>query len=386
MAIFRFALTVVLILSASAGAIGCGQAMPAAATETVPERVSTLAELERAIEGSEGPATIAVAPGTYPTLQLRDIRPSSPILIVSQDDARPAVFEGIALRNTSNLEFRNLAIRPPRTGNDVGRYGFLVFKSSDITIDGLSFVGPGAEIERGYVSGLMLRESRRITVTKSYFANFRHGLAMLDLTESRIALNEFERLQTDAIRGGGVSDSRFENNVMTNFRPAKGDHPDGIQLWSTNQKEPGRNIVIVQNLVNRGSGGPTQGIFIRDTRSKLPFERIEIRDNLVLGSLYNGISVMGGNGVTVADNAVYATSDRKSWIRMQKVTEARLTGNSAQQFIFRENMTEVYQQNNSEIAPLDSGHSEKIDAWVNASSGFSGYRGPVLRRLMVEGR
>ena len=386
MAIFRFALTVTAILFASAGAIGCGQAMPAAATETVSQRVSNLAELKQAIESSEGPATIAVAAGTYRTLQLRDIRPSSGIQIVSQDDERPAVFEGIAVRDSSNLEFRNLAIRPPRTGNDAGRYGFLVFKSSDITIDGVSFIGPGAKIERAYVSGLMLRESRRITVTKSYFANFRHGLAMLNLTESRIALNEFERLQTDAIRGGGVSDSRFENNVMTNFRPAKGDHPDGIQLWSTNQKEPGRNIVIAQNLVNRGSGGPTQGIFIRDTKSKLPFEKINIRGNLILGSLYNGISVMGGNDVTVADNAVYATSDRKSWIRMQKVTEGRLTGNSAQKFIFRENLTEVYQQENAEIAPLDFGQAEKIAAWVDASNGFSSYRGPVLNRLMVEGR
>lgn len=386
MAIFRFAFTVAVLLFASAGAIGCGQAMPAAANETAHQRVSTLAELERAIESSEGPAIIAVAPGTYRTLQLRDIRPASRIQIVSQDDERPAVFEGIALRDASNIEFRNLAIRPPQTGNEAGRYGFLVFKSSDIIIDGVSFVGPGAEIERAYVSGLMLRESRRITVMKSYFANFRHGLAMLNLSESRITFNEFENLQTDAIRGGGVSDSRFENNVMTNFRPAKGDHPDGIQLWSTNQKEPGRNLVIAQNLVNRGSGGPTQGIFIRDTKSKLPFENIEIRDNLILGSLYNGISVMGGNGVTVADNAVYATSDRKSWIRMQKVTEARLTGNSAQKFIFRENLAEVLQQENTEIAPLDSGQAEKIAAWVNASSGFSSYRGPVLRRLMVEGR
>lgn len=386
MPLFRSPLLIALALVASAGIAACGQAQTHGAAETTPQRVSTLAELESALMRSDGTSVIEIAPGNYATLELRDIHPKNPVVITSEDGERPSVLEGISLRNTSNLKFHNLAIRPPKTGNKAGRYGFLILQSSDIIIDGLSFVGPGSKIERRYISGLMLRESRRITVTKSYFSNFWHGLSLLNLSDSRIALNEFEGLQTDAIRGGGVSDTRLENNVMTNFRPAKGDHPDGIQLWSTHQNEPGRNIHIAHNLVNRGSGSPIQGIFIRDTYSQLPFENIEIRNNLVLGSLYNGISVMGANGVNISGNAVYGTSDQKSWIRMQKVMEANLTGNSAQQYIFIENLVEVFQKSNFEIPPIDEGQAKKIAEWVENASGFSGYRGPVLRRLMIKGR
>ena len=386
MANYRTSLALVISLFAGVVTTACGQAQSAATTEPKNQSVSTVEDLRKAIEKSDSATVFAVAPGTYHTLELRDVRPKGRIVIVSESNERPAVFKGISLRDTSNLEFRNLAIRPPSDGNGAGRYGFLVLKSSNISIEGLSFVGPGSEIQRHYVSGLMLRESRNVSVTKSYFSNFRHGLAMLELIHSRIALNEFEGLQTDAIRGGGVSDTRIENNVMTNFNPAQGDHPDGIQLWSTNQKEPGRNIYIAQNLVNRGSGGPTQGIFIRDTRSKMPFENIEIRDNLVLGSLYNGISVMGAKGVSVIGNTVFATSDRKSWIRLQKVSQARLTDNAAQVYVFRDNATEVSQIDNAEIPPLDQGQAKKIGDWVDTADGFSGYRGPVLRRLMTEGR
>lgn len=78
------------------------------------------------------------------------------------------------------------------------------------------------------------------------------------------------------VAGQTLLHSRF----ISFFVPAEGDQPDGIQLWSTQQEEPGRNITLRDNLVAKGGGGHAQGIFIRDTFRQLPFENIGISGNI----------------------------------------------------------------------------------------------------------
>ena len=374
---------VILALCLTLGLISCGNAFSNQGAPGQQISASSMPELTSALERAGPNTIITVAPGNYPALKIRGLDFAGPVTIRSVDDANPAVLEGFSIRDSSNIVLQNLAIRPPQGGNGLTRYGALIMQSSDIVIDGLSFVGPGGNRKSPYASAMMLRRSNSVTLTRSYFANFRHGVEMLDLTGSRLALNEFERLQIDAIRGGGVSDTRIENNVMTGFHPAEKDHPDGIQLWSTNQKEPGRNIVIAENLVARGRGAPTQGVFIRDTHRTLPFETIEVRRNMVLGGLFNGIAVDGARGVLVQDNSVMGRSDQKSWIRLQRVRDARSSGNIAQQFLSLDNASEPRQIGNSEVGAVDSGQAQLIRDWVANTPGFADYRGPVLRRLMA---
>ena len=374
---------VVLVVCLAFALMSCGNALSNDGAPGQSITVSSLSQLTSAVDRAGPAKVITVAPGNYDTLQIRGLNFSRPVIIRSADDERPAIFKGFSIRDSSNITLQNLAIRPPASGNDLNRYGAIVMKSDGIVIDGLSFVGPGNTRNSVYASAIMLRLSRDVTLIRSYFANFRHGVEMLDLTGSRIALNEFERLQTDAIRGGGVSDTRIENNVMTNFSPAENDHPDGIQLWSTNQKEPGRNIVIAENLVARGQGAPTQGIFIRDTHRQLPFEEIEVSRNLILGGLYNGIAVDGAHIVIVRENIVMGRSDQKSWIRLQRIRNARSIENIAQQFLSLDNKMEPLQAGNSEVAALDRGQAHVISSWVKKTRGFAEFRGPVLRRLLA---
>ncbi|WP_083800400.1 right-handed parallel beta-helix repeat-containing protein [Erythrobacter sp. SD-21] len=366
---------------------GCAQAQanPEVQATTV-VTVASLDELTDHLNARRVPERIALAPGRYETLSLSNREFSSEVTLTSADANSPAILDGLKLRAVNNLTISNIAVRPSNDSGGAGRYGMLVLESSNIIIDGVAFVGPGAEISRHYVAGLMLRESVGLTVRRSYFRNFRHGMAMLEVTKTRIVLNEFEGLQTDAIRGGGVADLLIQNNVMTDFRPAEGDHPDGIQLWSTRQKKPGRNIVIEGNLVARGQGSPTQGVFIRDTKLQLPFEKVAIRNNLVLGSLYNGIAVTGAVGVVVEDNSVYSTSDRKSWIRLQSVAQAVSRDNTALQFIYRDNADPVLDEGNAINQPVDVAQPSIIRNWVANVSGFSEYQGPVLGRLLAKGR
>ena len=372
-----------LALCLTFGLVSCGNAFSEQADVTQIETVTTMTALNAAVLKATPGSAIEVAPGNYPFLEIKGVGFDQPITIRSAEEARPATFEGFSIRNSNNINLQNLAIRPKLRMNEPSRYGAIVLKSKNIGIDAVSFVGPLIGPKKAYNMAIMLRLSRNISLTRSYFANFRHGVGMLELNGSRIALNEFERLQTDAIRGGGVSGIRIENNVITNFSPAPGDHPDGIQLWSTNQRDPGRDIVIAENLVARGQGDPIQGIFIRDTFKELPFEDIEVRRNLVLGGLYNGISVNGVEKLLVRDNTVIGRSDQKSWIRIQRSRDARSSSNIAQQFLSIDNGVEPQQTGNSEVAPLDSGQAQVISQWIENTRGFAEYRGPVLRRLMA---
>ena len=374
-----------LFLPSALGIGACGNATAVQISSDGTARASSTAELQNLLKNSRGLKTILVAPGDYDTLKLTNVRFSDRVVIQAASAKQAPTFQGIHLRNVHNLTIRNVAVKPTGSADPAARYGALLYGSQNVELDGLAFVGPGKRIDRSYLAGVMLRSSKNIVLTRSYFANFRHGLELLNVDSAQITLNEFEKLQTDAIRGGGVNRILIANNVITGFSPRKGDHPDGIQLWSTNQKKPGTDIEIRGNLVARGKGAATQGIFIRDTKLKMPFERLNIADNLIIGGLYNGISVSGASGVTVSNNCVVSRSDQKSWIRLGHTRQMRVANNIATEYLYNGKANAKMKSKNRVNRAYDGSSSPIIAEWLRVTPGFEGYRGPVLRRLLKGG-
>src|SRR3546814_18773048 len=64
---------------------------------------------------------------------------------------------------------------------------------------------------------------------------------------------------------------------------------------------------------------------------------VTISDNIVLGGMYNGISVGNATGLVMTDNVVGAYTDQKSWLRIENSTDVVLTGNSASTFLLKSN-------------------------------------------------
>ena len=371
-----------LFLPLSLGIGACGNATTVQVSSDGTARAASLAELQQVLRNSRGLKRVLLAPGDYGTLNLRGIRFPSKVVIEGADPRRAPTFRGLVLRDVGNLAIRNVAVKPTGKADPASRYGALLMGSDDIELDGVAFVGPGPGIDRSYLAGVMLRSGKNIVVSRSYFKNFRHGLELLNVENTRIVLNEFEKLQTDAIRGGGVNRLLIANNVMTGFSPRPKDHPDGIQLWSTNQKKPGTDIEIRGNLVARGNGAPTQGVFIRDTKLKMPFERLKIADNLIIGGLWNGISVSGAHGVTITNNCVVSRSDQKSWIRLGHSRQMQVTRNIAVQYLYNGKNNASLAKKNRKGHSYDGPASPIIAEWLRVTPGFEDYRGPVLRRLL----
>jgi len=161
------------------------------------------------------------------------------------------------------------------------------------------------------------------------------------------------------------------NNVFTDFYPINtggaGDHPDAIQLWSTNQDEPGRNITIADNLVYRGNGSPIQGVFIRDTFDNLPFEDVNVSGNVILGGLYNGVSVDGVIGGEVSNNLVIGFPDQRSFLRVIMEEDFAVDNNFATSYAFA-TRDSAYLENNPLIDDSIEFVDEAIAAWTQSGS------------------
>lgn len=317
--------------------------------------VSNAVELRAAMVAAKGGETIALAAGTYDKISITGLSPASNITITSLDAKNPAVLTGLYLGNAKNVTISNLEMfdADPGTTN----YDFQVKNSENINFDHIKVHSADQETSIPF----MIRLSKNVTVTNSEFTDVRYALSMLNNDGVTISNNLFHNIRADGVRGGGTSNITISDNLFTNFYSNEGDHADAIQFWTTNETEIARNITITGNAIIRGEGDPIQGIFMNDERGYLPYDNVVIKNNLAVGTLFNGISVANATNLTVADNVVAGMPDQKSWIRVPKGTE--LTGNTAETYIINKVTTDFPDGNNQIAAVRDNGEFLTL-AWI----------------------
>ncbi len=325
--------------------------------------VSTTAELISSLKTAASGDTIYLAGGTYSSVVLKGINIAGNVTIASLDAKNPAVLNDLMVRDSSGLSFKNLefAVNPTK-----GLYSFQTLNSSNIKFDGLNVHGTLDGSPADDTSGFMIRGSTNVSVTNSEFQQQWHGISFLDSTGVTLTNNTFHDIRTDGIRGGGTSDLTISDNYFTDFYPATGDHPDAIQVWSTNAKVAAHDIAISGNVVNRGDGAAMQGVFIRDTLGMMPFEHVTVTNNTVIGGLYNGIAVNGATDLVISGNNVISYADQKSWIRIDKATSATLTDNNATTFLV-DAASQVVKSDNTVNRSVSTSTATLIDEWINAN-------------------
>lgn len=318
---------------------------------------------------------IRLLPGQYGMLSVLRKEPAGQLVIDGQGDRNTVVLDGLVVAGSRNVTIRNLTVQRPSADNE-SPYIVWLRNASNVQLDGISVrsrLKPGTRI-REY--GMMIRGSKNIAVRNSEFTQLRYGIGFLNSENITIENNEIYNIQTDGIRGGGVQGLTVRNNVIGQFRPLEKEHPDGIQLWSINQKEPSRNITISDNLIVRDDGKIMQGIFIRDNKNVMPFEDVRISGNLIIGGMYNGISVSGATRLTLQNNEVIAFKDQKSWISIILAPDAVVDGNRAMLFL-RDKKLATMKGNRKTSMQKGVGRA-RIDEWLSAS-GMTAGEGTYLR-------
>ena len=335
-------------------------------------------ELRERIAQVEAGDTIYLAAGSYDPVIIRNLGELG-ITLASEDAENPAVLTGFIMSDTSSVRFCNIVFEAAADETNVFQFS----DAANLTFSGIVVHGPdnvGSGLE---ASPFLIRSSSGITIVDSEFYNLFHGVKLLEVDGVVITGNDFHDIRCDGIRGGGVSNALVTGNYFTDFYPIGNDHADAIQFWSTNQDQPGVNLVISDNLVVRGDGSPTQGVFIRDTHDNMPFENVTVTGNVVLGGLYNGISVDGVVGGEVTNNIVIGYPDQRSWIRVNMDTHFDVSGNSATAYSF-DTRDSAHLRENRELSEDVDFYSDVVASWQNSNDDLSSLASRLLAAAVYD--
>ena len=317
--------------------------------------VSSVAELDAALQKAASGDTIELASGDYSKLVINNKDFGDGITITSADASNPATIDAFKISGSNGITISNIDFTPAAGSG----FSLLTYQSSDIHFDNITVTGPDGSA--GYdIQPFIIRQSSDVTVSNSEFTHLKHGITLLNNTGVTIENNYFHDLRTDGVRGGGQEDLVVSNNYFTDFKPQDGDHPDGIQLWTNTQVGASSNVTITDNVVYAPEGQATQGIFLRDENGNMPYSDVTITGNVVIGGLGNGIAVSHVDGGSITGNTVLAYNGTKSWVRVQKSTDFDVSDNSAMRFLEADNAASVSFSNNTELDPIYDGGTEII--------------------------
>jgi len=295
-----------------------------------PVTVHDTLALTQAMKTASPGATIVLAPGDYGQISLSDLKFETPVTLVAQNVRTT----GFVLKNVAGLRINGMTVTLDQP--DAGRLA--VDDSQDIQFSGLVAQG----LATG--QGLYFTNSSGVRVEKSSFSGFRNGVVLSGCHDAVIEGATFRRLGADGVTSAGASRLLIKDNDFADFAPTPGSHPDAVQLFTRNATASAEDITIVGNRIRRGSGGIMQGIFITDQTGALPYRRVVIRDNVIEGSMYNGIAVAHAEDVEVSGNTVQPYEGMNARISLASVTRAK---------VFNNRYWKLLQSDNSDIVVKD---------------------------------
>jgi hypothetical protein len=302
------------------------------------QTVATTAQLRGAIACARmrGGGNIKLAAGAeLGGLSLRNAQ-FRQLKLVSADPARPARFTFIEIVRSSNIVLGHALVTGYRAREQ--KYAVYLQGADSVSLEGLHLQGIVATGGDFHGTAIMVRNSSNVRISRSSISRYTHAIALLNVSKARIDHNYFSDLRIDGVRGGKVARLRVERNVFTNFHPVDGDHPDAVQLWTRNEREASSDIDITGNIVIRGKGGATQGIFLRDTEG-LPFRGVTIAGNILIGTMYAGIAVDGFKDLTIRDNVVIPLAPYLARIHIESGSNAAVSNNIAGKFLIETEAT-----------------------------------------------
>ena len=264
--------------------------------------VSTRAELNYALQNTNGGTTIQLEPGYYGRVMLTNVNLSQNVTIKSADSSNPAVIGQLIVRNADNLtidslhfEYKGFFSKASGNVTSDGAIKYLELlrtdDSSNLVVKDSTFVGatidvPSGHLYNGYAHGIGWRgmDLENVKFTGNTMTNLWKGMTLVDVEDAEITKNSISDYRSDAIFVNSAKDLTIDGNVMTDVhayqvKGATGDHADFIQI---------KNVVngsIQNNYMDVGSGHTgSQGIFSGYAAD------MDVSNNIIISRMANGIS------------------------------------------------------------------------------------------------
>jgi hypothetical protein len=348
-------------------------------------KVATQSQLDTAVKNVKSGDTILLAAGAKFTQLLFDNKAmASTVTIKSASTTNPATIGYVTAKNSSNVVFQNLNIgRAMTPGVDQDWTNMaLVQNSKNVTFDSIKFFSTGSN-DNYLGRGIFNRDSSNIVVKNSDFSHLSVGMQSMSVSNITVQGNKFHDLRIDGAEFTAIKGALVDSNYFTDFTSKTDFHPDAIQFWTAGTKQASTDVVISNNVILPGTGNGSQGIFVQDEVGGIPYERITIKNNLLLdaGNLYNGITVRGGKDITIEGNTVLSpTTDSKYfYIRVENVTGGVVKNNLSDQLTQTNNSNVSYSSNvflnaqksyAANIKGINSGGTATIDSLIVSGIGY----------------
>lgn len=275
--------------------------------------VAGAAELRQALAAAAPGDTIALASGHYGALDLRQRHFSPAIAINAADPRRPPIFTSIVLIGVTGVALRGASVNYGSTVAPLSSYAINIFESADLELLNLQVMSSVNGVAGDDAYGVNVRNSRRISLRGSRISDVHRGASIFDSDDVEIRGNIIRAVASDGVVARGVVNFSVIDNYFADFNIADDarTHPDAIQIWSRHATRSSENVIIRGNVIRRGTGGPSQGVFI--TTPEFATNGLIIEDNLIEQSMGQGIAVMNGADVIIRRNTVIpfdAATDR----------------------------------------------------------------------------
>jgi hypothetical protein len=267
--------------------------------------VGSSAELMTALKAARGGEVIRLAPGRYPALVIANMHFTVPVIITSADKYQKAVLIGLGVANSSGIIFDKLELTS--VGSEDPFYGFRLSRTENISFVHMDVHGSGSIDPSKQMNGFYITYCSSTVLSDSKFHDMNSAIVANNDNSVTIARNSFFKLNKGGIEMGGSSDVKIGENSFTDFRVSRGTHSDAIQIYTAGTKVVAHDIDIEGNLFHRGAGDPVQGIFVQDEVGTLPFHNLTIRDNAILGGMWDSIYVRHVIGELKVANNVAAS-------------------------------------------------------------------------------
>ena len=329
--------------------------------------VSSTEQLSLALKSAKAGDTILLDSGTYSNVSINGLKFSTDINIQSKDPGRPAVITDLMLKDSQGINFANLEFS--NAGSTKMGGSFQVQGSSDIEFKNLYVHGSLDNNPANDVDGFRILNSPNVTIKDSEFAELRIAIGHRDSDGLTISGNEIHDIRMDGVRGSGSSNVVITKNYFTDFYRVEGDHADAIQFYTGNTTKSAENITITENVIVRGDGIAMQGIFLRDENGGLAYNNVKISDNVVIGTMPNGIAVIGGKNVQISNNTLGSDPGGKTWIRVNDTDGAVVSNNSVNddnsaQYLYK-NVIGLKEAGNSVGGPVTDGGLSLLGKWLS---------------------
>jgi hypothetical protein len=284
--------------------------------------VSTMTALVTALDTCRGGEIIEVST-TLGVLKLQNRTFAEPVTIAG------GTLRGLDLRHVEGLTFDGVMLDYVfAEGNPTWIRPFQVLNSKSIKFTNCRFDGDNATMDgagdlyKGYPcgSGLFVDRTSGLTVSNSRINGFFRGIELMMCDAVTVEGNTIEDIFSDGMVCPGTVDLLIKGNTFRNFRrpldtPQRqvGTHPDMIQFWTAGDiSRASRNVKIIGNTFDMGTGMWTQTIFMRNekvdrgeaTFEAMAYRNIEIADNKITNNHVHGMMIGEADNVRIYGNTV----------------------------------------------------------------------------------